>query len=43
MPLADISERQGMSVSYLDQLFSRLGTNGLVSSVRGPGGGYLLG
>jgi Rrf2 family iron-sulfur cluster assembly transcriptional regulator len=41
--LADISERQGISLSYLEQLFSRLRKNGLVSSVRGPGGGYLLG
>ncbi|WKE64671.1 Fe-S cluster assembly transcriptional regulator IscR [Gallaecimonas kandeliae] len=41
--LADISERQGISLSYLEQLFSRLRRQGLVSSVRGPGGGYLLG
>ena len=41
--LADISERQGISLSYLEQLFSRLRKAGLVSSVRGPGGGYLLG
>ncbi|KFD20183.1 iron-sulfur cluster regulator [Tatumella ptyseos ATCC 33301] len=41
--MADISERQGISLSYLEQLFSRLRKNGLVSSVRGPGGGYLLG
>ena len=40
--LADISERQGISLSYLEQLFSRLRRNNLVSSVRGPGGGYLL-
>ncbi len=40
--LADISERQGISLSYLEQLFSRLRRNGLVSSVRGPGGGYKL-
>ncbi|CAJ0945297.1 unnamed protein product [Ranitomeya imitator] len=38
--LADISERQEIS---LNKLFSRLRKNGLVSSVRGPGGGYLLG
>lgn len=43
VPLADISERQGISLSYLEQLFARLRRNGLVSSVRGPGGGYLLG
>ena len=43
VPLADISERQGISLSYLEQLFSRLRKNGLVASVRGPGGGYQLG
>lgn len=43
VPLADISERQDISLSYLEQLFSRLRKNGVVSSVRGPGGGYLLG
>jgi Rrf2 family transcriptional regulator, iron-sulfur cluster assembly transcription factor len=43
VPLADISERQGLSLSYLEQLFSRLRKNGLVISVRGPGGGYRLG
>jgi Rrf2 family iron-sulfur cluster assembly transcriptional regulator len=43
VPLADISERQGISLSYLEQLFARLRKNGLVSSVRGPGGGYRLG
>jgi Rrf2 family iron-sulfur cluster assembly transcriptional regulator len=41
--LADISERQGISLSYLEQLFSRLRKHGLVISVRGPGGGYRLG
>jgi len=41
--LADISERQGISLSYLEQLFSRLRKSGLVNSVRGPGGGYRLG
>lgn len=40
--LFDISGRQGISLSYLEQLFSRLRKNGLVASVRGPGGGYLL-
>lgn len=40
--LADISERQGISLSYLEQLFARLRRNELVSSVRGPGGGYCL-
>ncbi|NMM42006.1 Fe-S cluster assembly transcriptional regulator IscR [Pseudoalteromonas arctica] len=43
VPLADISERQEISLSYLEQLFARLRKSGLVSSVRGPGGGYLLG
>lgn len=43
VPLADISERQGISLSYLEQLFSRLRKQGLVTSVRGPGGGYRLG
>jgi Rrf2 family iron-sulfur cluster assembly transcriptional regulator len=38
--LAGISERQGISLSYLEQLFSRLRRNGLVKSIRGPGGGY---
>lgn len=41
--LADISERQGISLSYLEQLFSRLRREKLVTSVRGPGGGYRLG
>ncbi len=40
--LADISARQEISLSYLEQLFSKLRQNGLVSSVRGPGGGYRL-
>jgi len=40
--LADISERQSISLSYLEQLFSRLRRNELVTSVRGPGGGYRL-
>lgn len=43
VPLADISERQGISLSYLEQLFARLRRKGLVTSVRGPGGGYRLG
>ena len=38
--LAGISERQSISLTYLEQLFSRLRKNGLVQSVRGPGGGY---
>lgn len=40
--LNDISGRQGISLSYLEQLFAKLRRNGLVSSVRGPGGGYRL-
>ncbi len=41
--LADIAERQGISLSYLEQLFARLRKRALVASVRGPGGGYSLG
>ncbi|MDX1710346.1 MAG: Rrf2 family transcriptional regulator [Rhodovibrionaceae bacterium] len=40
--LADIAERQEISLSYLEQLFAKLRRGGLVSSVRGPGGGYML-
>ncbi len=40
--LAGISERQNISLSYLEQLFSRLRRSGLVKSVRGPGGGYRI-
>ena len=40
--LSDISQRQGISLSYLEQLFSRLRKQGLVDSTRGPGGGYRL-
>lgn len=40
--LADIAERQDISLSYLEQLFARLRRAGLVTSVRGPGGGYKL-
>lgn len=40
--LADISTRQDISLSYLEQLFSRLRKRGLVESARGPGGGYML-
>jgi Rrf2 family iron-sulfur cluster assembly transcriptional regulator len=42
IPLADIASRQEISLSYLEQLFGRLRRGGLVRSVRGPGGGYLL-
>ena len=40
--LADISRRQGISLSYLEQLFAKLRKHNLVNSVRGPGGGYQL-
>ena len=40
--LAGISERQRISLSYLEQLFGRLRRHGIVDSVRGPGGGYTL-
>tara|TARA_R110002073_G_scaffold140976_4_gene292024 strand:+ start:2464 stop:3021 length:558 start_codon:yes stop_codon:yes gene_type:complete len=40
--LADISDRQGISLSYLEQLFAKLRRRELVQSVRGPGGGYRL-
>ncbi|MFB9222374.1 Rrf2 family transcriptional regulator [Paracoccus cavernae] len=40
--LAEISERQDISLPYLEQLFVRLRRAGLVESVRGPGGGYRL-
>lgn len=41
--LADISQCQGISLSYLEQLFAKLRKEGLVEGVRGPGGGYRLG
>ncbi len=40
--LAEISERQGISLSYLEQLFAKMRRNDLVVSTRGPGGGYRL-
>lgn len=40
--LSDISQYQGISLSYLEQLFARLRASNLVSGVRGPGGGYRL-
>ena len=43
VPLAEISERQSISLSYLEQLSSRLRRKNLVASARGPGGGYKLG
>jgi Rrf2 family transcriptional regulator, iron-sulfur cluster assembly transcription factor len=41
--LAAISQRQQISLSYLEQLFGKLRRNDLVESTRGPGGGYTLG
>lgn len=41
--LAEVAERQEISLSYLEQLFGRLRRGGFVTSVRGPGGGYRLG
>jgi Rrf2 family iron-sulfur cluster assembly transcriptional regulator len=40
--LAAVSDRQKISLSYLEQLFGKLRRHGLVDSVRGPGGGYNL-
>lgn len=40
--LADIANRQTISLSYLEQLFAKLRKRSLVNSVRGPGGGYAL-
>jgi Rrf2 family transcriptional regulator, iron-sulfur cluster assembly transcription factor len=40
--LADISSQQSISISYLEQLFAKLRQNGLVTGMRGPGGGYCL-
>jgi Rrf2 family iron-sulfur cluster assembly transcriptional regulator len=42
VPLQDISGRQSISLSYLEQLFARMRRAGLVAGVRGPGGGYRL-
>ncbi len=42
LSLAEISKRQDISLPYLEQLFVKLRRNGLVESVRGPGGGYRL-
>jgi Rrf2 family iron-sulfur cluster assembly transcriptional regulator len=41
--LLTISKRQKISLSYLEQIFSRLKKSGIVASVKGPGGGYILG
>ena len=43
VPLSDIAARQQISLSYLEQMFSKLRQQGLVDSTRGPGGGYTLG
>lgn len=43
VPLNEIAQRQHISLSYLEQLFSKLRMQGLVTSIRGPGGGYSLG
>ena len=40
--LPEISHRQNISLSYLEQLFSRLKKSGVVDSIKGPGGGYIL-
>lgn len=40
--LAEISEEQGISISYLEQIFARLRKNQIVKGTRGPGGGYCL-
>jgi Rrf2 family iron-sulfur cluster assembly transcriptional regulator len=40
--LADISTQQSISISYLEQLFAKLRQHGLVTGMRGPGGGYCL-
>ena len=40
--LLAVSERQGISLSYLEQLFSKLRRREIVSSIRGPGGGYKI-
>jgi len=42
VPLADVARRQMISLSYLEQLIAKLKKNGLVKSMRGPGGGYSL-
>ena len=41
--LKDISNRQSISLSYLEQIFCKLKNSGVVTSQRGPGGGYFLG
>lgn len=41
--LLSISQKQDISLSYLEQIFARLRESGIVKSVKGPGGGYILG
>lgn len=43
VPLAEVAQRQNISLSYLEQLVAKLKRQSLVKSMRGPGGGYLLG
>jgi Rrf2 family iron-sulfur cluster assembly transcriptional regulator len=43
VPLTGVASRQHVSLSYLEQLFSKLRQHGLVTSIRGPGGGYSIG
>jgi len=43
VPLAEVAQRQMISLSYLEQLVAKLKKHGLVKSMRGPGGGYILG
>jgi len=43
VPLLSISQRQNISLSYLEQIFSKLRKSGIVTSIKGPGGGYVLG
>ena len=43
VPLSEIAVRHNISLSYLEQMFSKLRSEGLVESTRGPGGGYTLG
>jgi Rrf2 family iron-sulfur cluster assembly transcriptional regulator len=42
VPLSEISLRHQISLSYLEQMFSKMRNEGLVTSIRGPGGGYVL-
>lgn len=42
IPLSEISDRQGISLHYLEQLFRKLRNAGILESARGPGGGYRL-